>query len=182
MAKKNSNVELSDLAKLMEKVGIKVEATHLHVEFFDDKGNKLQHPRDKWYVLIEYHGKSFGTFYTAGIGHRLPALTMGGAVKHERGMWVSPLGDRVSTPEAIKRGWLTLPSEGPRTDYILQSLLSDAAGAEESFKDWCGSFGQNPDSISHLMVYLACQDTRDKLMRMFGPELLKSLNEAARGL
>lgn len=173
--KKKTDVPVSALSKLMEKKGIKVSATHLHVDFFDDNGEKLQYPRDKWYVLVEYQGKNFGTFYHQGVGHRVPGWTPGGKLKHERGKWVSPGGDRVTDAEAIKRGWLVLPKEGPRVDYILQSLLTDASGAEESFKEWCGSFGQNPDSISHLMVYLKCQETRDKLLRMLGGELMNEL-------
>jgi len=177
--KKSTKMDVSALAKLMEKEGIKVSATHLHVEFFNDKGEKLKFPQDKWYILIEYNGKSFTGFYRQGCGNRIPGYVLGGKVKHEKGRWVSPEGDRVSDEEAIKRGWLVLPKEGPRLDYIMQSFLTDASGAEESFKEWCSSFGSNPDSISNLMIYLKCQETRDALLRMFGGALLKQLYDAA---
>lgn len=181
MAKKSS-VVASALAKLMEKEGVKISATHLHVEFFDDKGEKLQFPRDKWYVLVEKDGRTYGTFYTQGCGHRIPAYTLGGKVKHDKGRWVTPSGDRVTDAEAIKRGWLVLPKEGPRLDYIMQSLLQDGMGAEESFKEWSSSYGSNPDSIANLMVYLKCQEARDGLLRVLGSKLMKQLSEAAQEL
>lgn len=172
----------SELATFMEKNEIKVSCTHLHVVFFDDNGVKLQYPQDKWYILVEYKDRFYGTFYTQGVGNRVPQGFGMNRIKHENGRWVSADGKRFTDAEAIKAGWLALPKEGPRTDFILQALLNDADGTDESFKKWATGRGGNPDSITQLHLYLRCQETRDALIRMFGSAMIKTLNEKVQDL
>ncbi len=174
---------MSALARLMEEKEIKVGASHLHIEFFDDDGKKLEYPRDKWYVLIEYQNKSIGNFYFTGIGHRIPLGSGKLRLRHERGRWFyPPTSEWVDQAEAIKRGWLYVPKEGPPIDHIMQAFLTDAQGVDVSFRSWCSDFDSNPDSISHLMIYLKCQEVRDNLLRVFGDKLLKELCKAAENL
>lgn len=174
---------ISALATLMVESGITVKLTHLHVDWFDSEGKKNTNPMDKWYALIEYRGKTFGTFYSTGMGHRVFQKFPGGSVRWERkGDKYYRDGKLLSLEEMIKHNHLRLPKEGPRADEVLHCLLNDAQSGSESFRDFCDNYGMSRDSLSGLKTHLACQDTRDALVRIFGGSLLAELNEAGQDL
>jgi len=173
---------MSPLAKLMLENGITITVTHLHVVWFDEKGNKEKNPMDKWYALVEYRGKSFGTFYSTGMGHREYQKLSKWVQKNGKYQKTTGDGKWYTLEEMVKHNFLQLPKEGPRTDYILHSLLNDAQSGAESFRDFCSSYGMNEDSISGLKVYLACQETKDALVRLFGGTLMSELTEAGQDL
>ncbi len=181
----------SPLAKMMSDNGITITVTHLHVVWFDDKGKRELNPMDKWYALIEYRGKSFGTFYSTGMGHRnlqkFPRTSRTGdnwIHKGDKYQSRGPGGDGAiyTLEEMVRKNYLQLPKEGPRTDYILQALLSDAQSGTESFLDYCSNYGIDEDSLKALKTYLACQETGTALRRLFGSELMSKLMEASEDL
>jgi hypothetical protein len=174
---------MTPLAKLMSENGITVTLTHLHVDWFDDEGKKNVNPMDKWYALIEYRGKSFGTFYSTGMGHRVFQKFPGGSVRWERkGDKYYRDGKLLSLAEMIKLNHLRLPKEGPKVDEVLHCLLNDSQSGSESFRDFCDNYGMDRDSLSGLKTYLACQETRDALIRMFGGSFLSQLIEAGQDM
>jgi hypothetical protein len=54
----------------------------------------------------------------------------------------------------------------PTVDEVLDSIASDARGVvEQDFRDWCGDYGYDTDSIKALKTFKACQKIADKLRR-----------------
>jgi hypothetical protein len=48
-----------------------------------------------------------------------------------------------------------LPSR-PKARDVLECLLSDASGADQSFEDWCGDYGYDTDSRRAYAQWNAC--------------------------
>jgi hypothetical protein len=177
---------MSPLAKLMSESGITVTLTHLHVIWFDEKGEREKNPMDKWYALVEYRGKSFGTFYRTGMGHRVFSKFPAGSkwTLKGNGRYQSNLGDGTfyTLEQMVAKNYLQLPKEGPKADEVLHCLLTDAQSGSESFRDFCDNYGMDRDSLSALKTYLACQETRDAMLRLFGGQLLSQLIEAGQDM
>jgi hypothetical protein len=53
----------------------------------------------------------------------------------------------------------------PALDDVLHSLVMDSSACEESFDDWCASFGYDSDSRKALAVYMACRENTGKLRK-----------------
>jgi hypothetical protein len=65
---------------------------------------------------------------------------------------------------------------------VLASLASDARVIEEGpFEEWASSLGYDPDSRKAEAIYRACIDTATALIRAFGMDGLKALQDAAEG-
>lgn len=63
---------------------------------------------------------------------------------------------------------------------VLASLASDASVIEEGpFEEWASALGYDPDSRKAEATYRACLDTATALIRAFGMDGLKALQEAA---
>ena len=76
-------------------------------------------------------------------------------------------------PESIAlancRHALTRPIP-PALPEVLDAIAADARCVDTAtFKDFCGEFGYNTDSIKALAIYNACIDIRTRLYRFFGP-------------
>ncbi len=59
------------------------------------------------------------------------------------------------------------PVPPPTLADVLNSLLLDASGTEESFEDWCSNYGCDTDSRKAETTYRACCDTARQLRQMF---------------
>lgn len=62
---------------------------------------------------------------------------------------------------------------------ILASLCMDAQGTDQSFADWCGDLGYDPDSRKAHGIYTTCQEIGFMLRKHFSPEELEQLTEMA---
>jgi hypothetical protein len=51
---------------------------------------------------------------------------------------------------------------------VVAAVLRDGADADQSFADWCATFGYSTDSRRALATYLECQEARNAMQRMFG--------------
>ncbi len=178
---------MTPLAKLMSDNGIKVTLTHLHVVWFNEKGEREKHPMDKWYALVTREdGRSFGTFYSTGMGHRVFSKFPSGSKWSQKanGKYQSNMGDGTfyTLEQMVAKNYLQLPKEGPKADEVLHALLNDAQSGSESFRDFCDNYGMDRDSLSALKTYLACQETRDAMLRLFGGALLSELTEAGQDM
>lgn len=65
----------------------------------------------------------------------------------------------------------------PSAASVLYCLLSDASAKDESFSDWCNNSGYSSDSISALNTYRACEETGNKLHKIFNREQMAKLRE-----
>ncbi len=67
----------------------------------------------------------------------------------------------------------------PEIVDVVCSLLTDAQGSDQDFKDWAGDLGYDDDSIKALNGWEACNDIRRNLNATFTPEELEFMHEQA---
>lgn len=81
------------------------------------------------------------------------------------------------------RSFETFYSQGPAITGspqlldVLQSLLSDASGADQSFEEWCRDLGYDDDSRKALRIYQACEEIARELDKMFSKQEIEDLNK-----
>lgn len=75
---------------------------------------------------------------------------------------------------AIKDQPMDRPSE------VLDCLLSEASGGNQSFEDFCSDFGYDIDSRKAEQIWRACKKTAEGLDALFGDDLLQALMYAER--
>jgi hypothetical protein len=64
----------------------------------------------------------------------------------------------------------------PTVEDVLDCLASDAAGAADTFEDWCAELGYDSDSRKAEQTYRLIREQSEKLAALLGPafgELLK---------
>lgn len=167
--------ELSQKLKTMPEFGL----THNHIALeektesmrADGIGQKFTYLQDKWAVTVFYNGKHYTTEYFAGIGNRKPQSW---AQKDRQGYYNKLSGDFKTEKEACKAEWLKLVP--PTLPDVMSCLLSDGRRAEGTFEDFCSELGLDTDSRKALDTYLACQATRNGMIKMLGRELFEELS------
>ena len=116
--------------------------------------NRETHNRNNWTCdgwLFTIKGQTFD--YFTGLGHRkivrgFKALNLPNA-RHVEGNWEA---SQVIQP----------PIAG-----LLYSLILDSDACNESFVAWCNSLGYDTDSRKALKIYEQCQQSFDKLLKVF---------------
>lgn len=58
----------------------------------------------------------------------------------------------------------------PRIADVIDSLRSDAIGADQSFEGWCADLDYDSDSRRAERIYHACVRTRARLVQLLGRE------------
>lgn len=115
-------------------------------------------PHFEWRVTLSRPGKeSYSTIYKTGVGHikKMPAHYRQDLPDYTRNrLW---LQDRKTS----------LP---PTLADVVSCLIGDAISGESTFEDFCSDLGYNPDSLSHLQTYLACQKTLTAMRRLLGAD------------
>lgn len=56
----------------------------------------------------------------------------------------------------------------PQADDVLQCLQSDCQSGGLTHQEFCEEFGYDSDSIEQRDIYLKCQDSLNKLRKLFG--------------
>lgn len=119
------------------------------------------------------------------MGHRI----LNPMVSREKGRFFYKTGAGIwfkNEAELIQAGLLNLPNAVGSSEQkqermfslgvdFLHCVLSDASGAENSFKEWASDYGYSDDSIKALNIYRQCQEIRSELLRFLGMELLREL-------
>lgn len=166
--------ELSQKLKTMPEFVL----THNHIALeektdsvIDSIGRKYTYLQDKWSVTVFYNGKHYATEYFSGIRHR---KLISSAKKEGNRYWERFSGQYKTEKEACEAQWLKLVP--PTLPDIMSCLLSDARCAEGTFEDFCGEMGLDTDSRKALDTYLACQATRNGMIKMLGSELFEELS------
>lgn len=165
----------SELQVACEENEVTITSVHLFVDYSEDE----KFPRDKWACTLSYNGRSATFEYFTGSGHRVLAA----GVKREgnRKYVYRTSGDVVwGERQAIEKNLLILKRVkgkvvGPEVADVLSCLLSDSSACETSFDEWCSDFGSDPDSLSVLNTYLACQRNGTKVIKLLGYTLAKEL-------
>lgn len=71
---------------------------------------------------------------------------------------------------------LVLPNVKPSAYDILACVSSDSTYAD-TFADFCGDMGCNPDSITDRKFFKRCRKFADRIVAFFSPEELDALRE-----
>lgn len=67
--------------------------------------------------------------------------------------------------------WLGPAISGePEVENVIDCLLSDAMGSDQSFEEFCAEFGYDTDSRKAEATYKACKKSGEKLRRLLGDD------------
>jgi hypothetical protein len=106
-------------------------------------------------------------------------------------------GDLITFPEWAKQGWSIVlkynkkraqfrfygggASKTPTASDLVWAVAIDSEALNESFSEWCDSFGYSTDSITARSTYKACQRNGQRLTDLIGnKEIFSQLAESAR--
>jgi hypothetical protein len=106
-------------------------------------------------------------------------------------------GDLITFPEWAKQGWSIVlkynkkraqfrfygggASKTPTASDLVWAVAIDSGALNESFSEWCDSFGYSTDSITARSTYKACQRNGQRLTDLIGnKEIFSQLVESAR--
>jgi hypothetical protein len=149
---------MTALEALVSELGITISVSY--VGYRED--GEWKH--DVWKVTLGFQDRKLVTDYKTGIGFRKRAP----GVRTERGGYTRGGEFAKTDKDAMERGWLAADKEKVTVADVVSSLAIDAAGAEQTFDDWCGDLGWDTDSRKALATYLACQEERKQLLKLLG--------------
>ena len=123
---------------------------------------------DRWMIQFDRNGANrIEAEYKTGLGHRVGP--------------VMPLDVRTANQHSLHvHDWINanVRPYPPCAASVLYSLLSDArCGADYTFDQLCAEFGYDTDSRRALEMYLACQETHQKLSKLFTSNDIERLTE-----
>lgn len=67
-------------------------------------------------------------------------------------------------------------TDAPDAAGVLECLLSDASGADQSLEDWCGDLGYDTDSRKAERTWKACQRCALRLRRLLGSDFQRFMD------
>jgi hypothetical protein len=150
---------------ILNMLGITIDATYT-----PHKTPAGESPQLRWRVSVRRNGREFySTEYSAGCAHS-PEYKKGSRVtaavvaECETGI---RYGDRLGTP---------VPP--PDAADVVHCLLTDASGTDETFEEWAGNLGYDPDSRKAEGIFKACRDVAAALRRTFDRDELAELETA----
>lgn len=117
-----------------------------------------------WHVTFRRGNEKLETSYSVGPGAAYP-----GSKQAQYKTWAS-------APSRFRRP----DPEKPAADSVMDCILSDTDSVEQTFTDWCATFGENEDSRAALATYLACQASLVGLRRLLGSDGLARLRACER--
>lgn len=80
---------------------------------------------------------------------------------------------RMGTAHVVKpcreySAYLPIKPKAPSLEDVISSMALDSSACNESFDDWCATFGYDTDSRKALETYLACQNSGAELRKVLG--------------
>ena len=127
-----------------------------------------------WHVRLMHQGQPvIETEYSAGIGH-CKAYKQGSSLCIDDAAAI-----KLECQTGSPRHYSVMGPIKPNTLDVIHSLLMDGEAINyDSFEEWAGSFGFDPDSKKAEAVYRTCLDFGLKLRNALGDEKLSALQEA----
>ncbi len=129
---------------------------------------------DGWRVTLTCNGKSECFDYYTGTGHR--------KISEFEKLRIAQYWSPIKTP-TVRANYLhdiakASKPVAPHIAGVLHSLVMDSSALDESFTDWCSTFGYDSDSIKKaFVIYRACCDNAQKLRRVMPGATLAQLAE-----
>lgn len=110
--------------------------------------------------------------YFTGTGLRKPVEWKHGAPGYDNGR--QPLLGTL-----LYEQWMTSAKpEAPHAADVLRCLTDDVQACHMSFNDWADTYGYDTDSRKAFKIYEACQESGDKLKKVFTHAQIAQLREA----
>lgn len=164
---------------LLASYGVSYSAAYFGLEP-DSLGGKTE--MDRWKVKFSRDGGSVQEFdFYTGLGLREDAT----AKEKKQAAWgyqgltendkkgLTSYGRRyLADVEKLRK------PVSPTAAGVLYCLIHDAEAAHTTFRNWCDEFGYDDDSIKARATYDACQETSDKLQKVFNWGQIEQLSEA----
>jgi hypothetical protein len=166
--------ERVQLVDLCEEKGITLKAKHERLVTREPSGLRAEWPHDEWHVTVSYQARNHSAVYKTGIGQRKRTKSL----ERQGGGYYDRMGDRFYRDDVDVAESGASKVTAPSVADVVCCLVSDASGADRSFADWCADYGYSDDSIKAHQTYLACQQTRDALIKLFGRALFDELVSA----
>lgn len=141
------------------------------------------HTMDEWRVVFSPVGNmaSQEFEYFTGLGHRAEP-TMGDKANAKfafPGLTANDLSRGTLWGKRYLAHLETLRKPvSPHAASILYSLILDSSACGQSFADWCNESGYDVDSRKAHATYEACQQSGDKLRRIFNAAQIQALQTA----
>ena len=189
----NANIETAPatLAEVADSLGFSLEiltGPTAAVEPADSKDGKPWVHIAFSVRLLRNGREVLATPYKLGTGHvpKGALLAVRDVTNHEQHCQNTIRNNRTPHPDAP--GYLSLLEKAarlaklvPALADVLHSLVSDGAAYfdAETFENWCGNYGYDPDSRKAEQVWKACDETGRKLARVLNADELATLREAA---
>lgn len=156
---------------ILNTLGITIDATYL-----PHKTPAGESPQLRWRVSVRRNGREFySTEYSAGCAHSPEYKRSGGRVT------AAVVQECDTGWRADRPGWYGTPVPPPDAADVVHCLLMDASGTDETFEEWAGNLGYDPDSRKAEGIFKACRDVAAALRRTFTHEELESLEAAFAG-
>lgn len=125
---------------------------------------------DEWLCTVTNHAKVERFEYFTGLGHRKCPKAYENTMKRELKEYHSSHATRIKAKyeKPVK----------PHSADLLHCLITDFSACDYSFANWCNEFSYDTDSRKALETFLACQESGQKLNRVFDRATLQHLREA----
>lgn len=150
---------------ILNTLGITIDATYL-----PHKTPAGESPQLRWRVSVRRNGREFySTEYSAGCAH---------SPEYRQGRYVTAAVVAECETGIHYGDRLGRPVPPPDAADVVHCLLMDASGTDETFEEWAGNLGYDPDSRKAEGIFKACRDVAAALRRTFTHEELESLETA----
>lgn len=104
--------------------------------------------------------------YNKGIGHCLNRASAKQYIRKYKSKYEGRLIAEVNFAEFVKM---------PTSAELIYSLLMDSFTAQDTFEGFCDCCGYDTDSRKALDMYLACQESGNKLRKVLDNSLIKEI-------
>jgi len=189
----NTNIETAALAEVADALGFSLEIiagpTAAVEPANGTSGVGEGWPHIAFSVRLLRNGRQvLVTPYRMGIGHTPKGALLAVRILSPDETYCQNLIRSNKTPRIDAPGYLSLLEKAarlakvvPTLAGVLHSLVLDGAAYfdAETFEDWCGDYGYDPDSRKAEALWKACDETGRKLARVLNADELATLREAA---
>lgn len=181
-----------EYAEVLEQNGLTVESELIGYDKapFDDEKQLL--PRPHWKITVKGNGSAFTFDFWGSIMDycKLNKIYKAGHTEGQMKEMIRclfPFKKVYNYDIQIRDKKLNFHYQTLKKDMTDDScfdgfncILSDALSGDQTFNEFCDEFGYDNDRISHQKIYFACQESLNKLRKVFSGDLYDLANSLER--
>lgn len=166
------------VAQILASKGIKFECVSLGERIDPWDNGDRRHKMDAWNVTMsrEFNGQRIMQHFDFFTGDGLRKRPKNPVTGKERRNPFNARTQRLDH-QHWERRYPARPV-APHPADALQCLLLDSSASEQTFASWCDELGYDSDSRKAYATYEACQQSADKLAKLFDHEARAQLRDA----